>query len=578
MMETRSANGWSKLAVLLPLVLTAIVYLPTSSSRAVIDYDEGHYSQVALQMVERSDWVTPYSNGVRFLEKPPLMYWVTAGSFQIFGINEFALRLPTALGVLALVGVVTLIARRASGEWAAMIAGLCTAFSAGSYLFTREALHDIWMVLFLTLAMYAFLEWYQDPLHSLRHALLFYTALAGAVMTKSLIGMAFPVGIVAAFFLLVREWPKWRKLHVLPGLLLFLVLALPWHWLAAVRNQGFLWSFFINEQFLRFFGKHDPPILWSVPLLTFWALIPVWFFPWTAFLPAAFAERRRPADGSQRTVFKLALAWLVVLLGFYSISARLEHYAFPLLPALSLLVGMTLGRTDGSSAIKWGFRGLAVLSLVGLAAGVGVGTWFVVAGHGFENASDSRAHMIKETDFSILAEMPVAIQRNLLKPAVVTIVSLTIGFMAALWFETRRQRMHAAIVVAAVMMIVCCMIQWSLIICEDMISSKKFALAVAREARAGDHLVVVGDFESANSLSFYQPLRVELFDGVAYSLVPGMKYPDAPRVILTRKEFEALWRNGGRVFVLAPSARQEELKLGGTQMLQVLDRVLLKNR
>ncbi len=370
--ESQPGSGRSKLALLLPLVLAAIIYLASAGGRAVIDYDEGHYSEVALQMAERGDWVTPYDNGVRFLEKPPLMYWLTAASLRILGVNEFALRLPTALGVMALVWVVMLIARRASGDRAASLAGLCTACSAGTYLFTREALHDIWLVLFVSLAMYALLDWYLDPLHSRRRALIFYAASAGALMTKSLIGVAFPAGIAIIFFMLARERPKWRTLHLLPGLLLFLVLAVPWHWLAAVRNQGFLWSFFVNEQFLRFFGSHDPPILWSLPLLTFWALIPVWFFPWTVFLPAAFAASRKPADDGQCALVRLVLAWLLVILGFYSISARLEHYAFPLLPAMSLLVGMALSRTDDRRAVKWGFRILAILGVIVLAIGAGL--------------------------------------------------------------------------------------------------------------------------------------------------------------------------------------------------------------
>ncbi|MGA2262047.1 MAG: phospholipid carrier-dependent glycosyltransferase, partial [Acidobacteriota bacterium] len=488
------------------------------------------------------------------------------------------LRLPTALGVILLVWVVTLLARRASGDRAAIIAGLCTACSVGTYLFTRETLHDIWLVLFVTVAMYAFLEWYLDPLHSLRRALLFYAAIAGAVMTKSLIGVAFPVGIIVVFYLLRRDWPKWRTLHVLPGLILFLVLAVPWHWLAAIRNQGFLWAFFVNEQFLRFFGKHDPPILWSLPLVTFWALIPVWFFPWTAFLPAAFTASRKLADHNQRILVKLVLAWLGVILGFYSVSARLEHYAFPILPALSLLVGLALSRTDNSRTVKWAFRGLAVLGVVLLAVGVGASIWFVVTGHTFGHAAAARTGIVYEADYSILAELPAPILWNLLRPAAATIVSLAIGFPAALWFEMHRRRMQAVVSVAVVMMAVCGMIHWSLMICEDLISSKKFALAVAQEARPGDHLVVVGDFESANSLNFYEPLRVEVLDGMAYSLIPGMKYQDAPRILLTRAEFESLWRAGGRVFALVPQERLAELKLGGAQILQVLDRVLVRNR
>ena len=576
MTETQRDGGWGRLAWLLPMLLAAIVYLFSTANRPVMDYDEGYYSQGPQQMVERGDWVTPHANGVRYLEKPPLMYWLTAASFRLFGVNEFALRLPTALGVIALVGVVTLMARRASGVRAAIIAGLCTAFSAGTYLFTRETLHDIWLVLFVTLAMYAFFEWYRDSLHSLRHALLFYAAMAGAVMCKSLIGVAFPVGIVTVFFLLSRERPKWRTLHVLPGFLLFLSLAVPWHWLAAIRNQGFLGFFFVSEQFLGFLKRSGP----SMPLLTFWALVLVWFFPWAAFLPAAFAASRKPANSGERTLMKLALSWVGVILGFFSVSTRLEHYAFPALPALSLLVGVALSRADDSRAVKWAFRGLAALSVAVLAAAVGVGIWFGATGHGFKlpAAEPTSRALDYETDFSILADMPAEILRSLIMPGAMTIVSLSIGFLAGLWFETHRQRMKAVMSVAAVMMVVCGMIHWSLMICEDLISSKKFALAVAREARPSDHLVVVGDYESANSLNFYQQLRVEVFDGLAYALIGGLKYQDAPRVVLTQQEFTAVWRSASRVFALVPKARLGELKLGGVEILAVLDRVLIRNR
>ncbi len=572
-----SSSKAGKLALLLPLVLTAVVYISTAGNRGVIDYDEGHHAQVALHMVRSGDWVTPYVNGVRFLEKPPLMFWLTAASLRMFGINEFALRLPTALGVIALVWVVALMARRVAGGQAALVAGLGTSFCVGTYLFTRETLHDIWLVLFITLAMSAFLEWYLDPRHSFRRAWLFYAAMAGAVMSKSLIGIAFPAGIVVAFFLLSREWPKWRTLHVLPGSVLFLILAVPWHWLAEIRHPGFLYSFFINEQFLRFLGRHDPPVLWSLPLLTFWALIPVWFFPWTAFLPAAFSAGRRPANRGELALARLVLAWVVIVLGFFSVSGRLEHYAFPALPALSLIVGVALSRTESSRAVNWAFRGLAILGVIVLAAAIGAGVWLVSFRHKIEAKATGRPDIISEADFSIMGEMPAVIERNLMKPAAVTIVSMAVLFPIALWFHIHRRRMQAVMSVAAVMVVICAMTQWSLKICEDMISSKKFALVIAHDARAGDHVVVVGDYESANSLNFYEPLHVEVFDGVAYALIPGMKYKDAPRVVLTRSEFEQLWGGVRRVFVIEPQSKQGELKPGGTVLLHVLDRVLVRN-
>src|SRR5512138_851742 len=114
--EMQTKEGLGRGLMLLPILLTAVLYLFTTTDRGVIDYDEGYYAQAAKGMAESGNWVTPYVNGIRFLEKPPFLYWLTAASFKVFGINEFALRLPTALAVVALVCVVMLIGMRLAGR------------------------------------------------------------------------------------------------------------------------------------------------------------------------------------------------------------------------------------------------------------------------------------------------------------------------------------------------------------------------------------------------------------------------------------------------------------------------------
>jgi len=564
-------------SVFLPLLLAAIVYFASISNRGITDYDEGYYVQPAIHMVESGNWVTPYADGVRFLEKPPLLYWITAVSFKIFGINEVALRLPTAFAVVALVWTVMLIVRVSGNERAVPAAGLAAAFSVGTYLFTRETLHDVWLVLFLALSVYAFLKWYLDPLHPLRHALMFYGAVAGAFLCKSLIGVAFPAGIAAVFFLLSREWPRWKTLHFFPGVVLFLLLAAPWHILAAFQNPGFLRFFFVEEQLLRFLGLRELPVLWSVPLWLFWILIPVWFFPWTAFLPAAFSDGWRPEDKNQRILFRIGIAWAAVVLGFFSLSARLEHYAFPALPALALLVSAVLGRKDENRQVLWGFRGLAFLGLLILMSGCAAGIW-LASSHGLEYSAAGSADRISETDFSIMADMPPEIVKSLLRPAAVTVVAMAFGFFIACRFEERRKRGHALLSIAAVMIIVFGMAHWSMGICENMISSKQFAVAIARESGPEDRIVVVGDYESANSLNFYTRLNVEVVEGQAYALIPGMKFPDSPKVVLTPDEFQAAWDSSIRLFVLVPESRLDLLEPGGIEIMRALHRVLLRNR
>jgi hypothetical protein len=219
---------------------------------------------------------------------------------------------------------------------------------------------------------------------------------------------------------------------------------------------------------------------------------------------------------------------------------------------------------------------LAILGVLVLALGIGAGIW-LASGQSIQLGATNSPDRLAETDFSIMADMPQEIVSNLLRPAAITIAFLGIGFVAALWFETRSHRVYAVMSLAAVMMVVCGMTHWSLNICEDLISSRKFALAIAREARPGDRLVVVDDYESANSLNFYEPLPVEIFDGSAYALIPGMKFPDAPKIILSREEFQGAWRSADRVFALVPIGRIGELGLNGTEMIRVLHRVLIRN-
>ena len=152
--------------------------------------------------------------------------------------------------------------------------------------------------------------------------------------------------------------------------LLFLALTVPWHWLAEVRNEGFLGFFFVGEQFLRFLGRREPPVLWSVPLGTFLGLIPVWFFPWTVFLPAAFSGDRRTRGGNTAVLLRLALVWIVVVVGFFSLSDRLEHYVFPALPAFALLAAAAFYRKGESRALLWGFRALAAVGVLALLGGI----------------------------------------------------------------------------------------------------------------------------------------------------------------------------------------------------------------
>ncbi|PYV14108.1 MAG: glycosyl transferase, partial [Acidobacteria bacterium] len=144
------------------LLLISSVYLYTASRGAMLDDGDALYACVAQQMLERNDWVTPYANGVRFLDKPPLMYWLMALSYAVLGTNEFAARLPSVLAVLGTGCLLYFVGRKAGGHASGFIAGVAIAFCVGTFLFTRMVFPDILFVFFLTLALWAFLEWHSD--------------------------------------------------------------------------------------------------------------------------------------------------------------------------------------------------------------------------------------------------------------------------------------------------------------------------------------------------------------------------------------------------------------------------------
>ena len=574
-----------RLLLLTPALWAAALYLTCAAGRAILDVDEALYVQVPQQMLARHDWVTPYVNGVRFLDKPPLLYWFLAGLYRILGTTELAAHLPPALAVVATTWLLTGLARGAAGSRAGLAAGLSFALCAGTYLFTRETLHDGLMVFFMVLAMDAFFRWSADPRRPTARVLVFSAAVAGGLLSKGLIGIAFPCLVAAVVLVLSRERPGLRPGQALLGVSVFLLLAMPWHVLAALRNLGFLRHYVLNEQLLRFVNRREPQDFESIPLPLFLALLLVWLFPWTAFLPAAASLHRTFAgDGSELSrLVRLCLVWTAVVLVFFSVSARLEHYAFPVLPPLALLTGLALSAETErvQRAVAWGFRALAGLGVLIGAAGVGGALW--VGTRGLPAAASSPRAAPQQaagTDFGPLADLPAPVVAQLLWPAAGTAAALALGLVAAWWLDACGRRVGAILTLSSAMAAFGLFGHASLRICEDVVSSKRFGVALAAlRLGPGDHVVVVGDYETANSMSFYAPVPLEIVEGRAPTLAAGLREPDAPRMVLSRADFEAIWNGEGRACVVSPEGRLGGLGLAsGIELTRSLDRVLVCRR
>ncbi len=341
-------------------LLWGLIYFAGMFTPALLDDVDTIHAEAAREMLVRHDWVTMYTNGIRYLEKAPLMYWSLASSYTLFGISDWSTRLPLMLGVLALLFATYRLGRYAYGELGGLYAGVVLATSIGPYVFTRFLIPDVLVGLWLTIGYLFFLRSLEEDHPSRATCWGFAAVCALNVLTKGLIGLVFPVGAIGLYLLLTGNLRHLLKLRIVSSTLVFLAIAAPWHILAAIRNptqgsvRGFLWFYFVNEHLMRFLNKRVPAGYDTVPLLIFWGLLLAWLLPWAAFLPQSLREvplKLRALRGNLSRAQRanlLFFLWALVIVGFFSFSTRQEYYTIPALPGLALLVGGWLARESTS--------------------------------------------------------------------------------------------------------------------------------------------------------------------------------------------------------------------------------------
>ncbi len=354
-----------------------------------MDDVDASVTQISKNMLKSGDWVTPRINGVVFLEKPAMFYWPMALSFKIFGVHDWAARIPFALSAIGLACLTCAFGVWAFGQRAGLYAGLCTATCVGLFLFTRIVIPDVTLTLMIALAMWAFLRALdEEEPHPRFWAFVLAASLGTGVLLKSLIGVVFPVATAVIYLLLTRQFfavRTWQRLRPISGFFVALLIVAPWHVLATLRNppyfslslhggpgeyHGFLWFYLINEQVLRFLNLRYPRDYNTVPRLWFWLFHFLWLFPWSVYFPAIAKLSFKPFDRAGRSRF-LAICWTGFILIFFTFSTTQEYYSMPCYPALALLLGSAMA-VGGD----WVTRGTRVLSAIVGCAGLACLTIF----------------------------------------------------------------------------------------------------------------------------------------------------------------------------------------------------------
>jgi 4-amino-4-deoxy-L-arabinose transferase-like glycosyltransferase len=360
-----------------------IIFFAALFSPPLLDDADATHANAARHMALSGDLVTLQVNGIRYLEKAPLPYWLGALSFRVFGFNTFAAHLPEAIGVLLLALLGYHWAFRVFNARAAFYTGLATLTSVGVFLFTRYYIPEVLLTLFLCIGLYCLLQIFNKSATPLSkrsalavtagksgsrfspatYAYIMWIALALAVLTKGLVALVFFFGTAFLYLALSGEYKDWRNLRPFTGTLLFLIIAAPWHILAGLRNtggmngHGFFWFYFINEHVLRFLGRRYPKDYNKLPAYLFWSLHLVWLFPWSLFCGTlcrqAYLSFQRyrisnPASVDEAKTFYWQ-PYAVVVVGLLLQNALKIPYIFTLLVALVLFLLHGLRRRQSNS-------------------------------------------------------------------------------------------------------------------------------------------------------------------------------------------------------------------------------------
>jgi hypothetical protein len=550
-------------------------------------------AQIARNMLTSGDWVTARIDGLIYLEKPPLVYWTMAASYRIFGVHDWAARIPIALSAIALCWLTAAFGMWAFEKRAGFYAGLCMATCIGLFLFTRILIPDVMQTLTIALAMWAFLRAIdEDEAHPRLWAMVLAASIGAGLLLKSLIAVVFPVATGLIYLLCTRQLFSgrvWKRLHPFSGALIAFVIAAPWHILATLRNppyfaftlhsgpgqyHGFLWFFFINEQLLRFLNLRYPHDYNTVPRLWFWLFHLVWLFPWSVYLPAIARLSYKPVDRAGRARL-LALCWIGFILVFFTFSTTQEYYSMPCYPAFALLLGSAMA--IGGSWIRRGTRALSIV--VGCAAIVAFAILIYVRGLPTPgDISAALGHHPKAYTLSLghMEDLTLDSFAYLRVPLLIAGIAFLVGALGCL--RTAGQR---AFLAAALMMVLFFhAARLAMVTFDPYLSSRPLA-EMLMKAPPGQ-LITEGHYYKFSSIFFYTNRTGLLFTDRRVNLEYGSNAPGAPQVFLDNSQFKNLWAERVRYYLVTSGSalhRYDDL-LGHANLYRVAEsgsKLLLTN-
>ena len=607
-----SGHSWNPRSISILVLSWIILQLGGVFTPGLLDDVDSIYIEIAREMLQRHDFITPYIDGIRFFDKPPLIYWMASSSMAIFGETDWAARIPLTVAVLALLlsayalGIRLFSAISPSGhpDRGGLYAALAIATSIGPYLFTRFFIPDILLCLWMTLGVHLLLialERIRKKRSALWPCVAFAAVLALNVLTKGLIGLVFPIAFVILYLALTKQLRLLPKLHLLSGTAVFLAIAAPWHILAALRNPaialppglglpakgGWAWFYLYNEHIARFFSKRIPHDYGQTPVWLFWIMLIIWVMPWTAFLPAAarlflpqILPKTRSTFAAAMQEHEAALSlilWTVIVVGFFTLSARQEYYSLPAIPAIALLSGGALAWSEAQptsaenrSTLSWSLFLLVPLTLLitAICGYLAITAPHPPAGTDLANllSSNPNLYNLSLGHLYDLTGDAMGLFRGPL-----TAVALSMIVVGPIAYALRRSRrpFAANLTLAAGMIVALLAAHEGYVRFNPILGSKDLADAItaaqiqqpADPDQQPDVIILDGELTSGSTLVFYTRQQVHLINGRVNGLWYGSFWPDAPAIFETEDSLHSLWSGPRRIFLFTykPDDRRRNL-------------------
>lgn len=507
--------------LLLGIFVLAIFYLYLAhlGSYHLMDPDEGRYNQIPHEMLLSGDFITPHLNGVEYFEKPAFQYWFTAIMMKIFGVTEFAGRILPALSAIGCVGLVGFLGTMMYSRKVGLLASAILATSCLNLIVASINILDMALTLFMTACMVFFYAF--EHTEKKKWLVAFYIAMGFGVLTKGLVAIILPFGILFWYTILTKRPRLFLKLFYLPGILAFLIVTVPWFYLVCQANHDFFYFFFVREHFLRFTTKmHDRFQPW-------WFFIPfviIGMLPWTGFLLSLFSKKgviRKTTSQRNRFDIIFLLLWFFIIFIFYSISdSKLVPYIMPCWMPLAILIAASIKRFEDENS--WLCHSFLINSILCLA--------FVGALVGY-----------------VLSSNYLTIDEFIAEGGLLT-ATLFIGTIASIFVWIKTKRFRCTVSVLCVMGF---FFGLGLHDVQQQVHNNQSAYYVSQkinELNPQDALIVnYGDFY--HGIPYYTNQRVALADFKG-ELEFGSEHPNGAGWFFNGEELNDLWNSQKRIIIV----------------------------